>query len=216
MPGDKAPKKIHTLPFIPPVFDWSAQNLCTQFRIFKTKVEFAFNDTYKSNTNEAKVGAILNEMGDSAFEVYNNFVWTLPADKNDPVKVLTQFENYFKLAQNAYHCWYMLGGMHSSQFKCQSDFMIRLRDVVKDCQFKKPDEIVKFLFLTHNQNLKVQEELLKSMKDTDGLNDILGYVRLVEGNQHSEHLSKVYLESVKTFNKGIEAIDKNNNKNKKF
>ena len=54
------------------------------------------------------------------------------------------------------------------------------------------------------------------MKDTDGLNDILGYARLVEGNQHSEHLSKVYLESVKTPNKGIEAIDKKNNKNKKF
>ena len=55
------------------------------------------------------------------------------------------------------------------------------------------------------------------MKDTDGLNDILGYARLVEGNQHSEHLSKVYLESVKTSNKDIEAIDKkSNNKNKKF
>ena len=54
------------------------------------------------------------------------------------------------------------------------------------------------------------------MKDTDGLNDILGYARLVEGKQHSEHLSKVYLESVKTSNKGIEAIDKKNNKNRKF
>ena len=94
--------------------------------------------------------------------------------------------------------------------------MIRLRDLVKDCQFEKPDEIVKFLFLTHNQNPKVWEELLKSMKDTDGLNDILNYARLVEGNQHSEHLSKVYLESVKTSNKGIEAVNMKNNKNKKF
>ena len=50
--------------------------------------------------------------------------------------------------------------------------MIRLCDVVKDCQFKKLDEIVKFL--THNQNPKVREELLKSMKEGDGLNDILG------------------------------------------
>ena len=45
------------------------------------------------------------------------------------------------------------------------------------------------------------------MKDTDGLSDILGYAQLVEGNQHSEHLSKVYLESIKTSNKGIEVID---------
>ena len=155
-------------------------------------------------------------MGDSTFEVYNNFVWGLPAFKNDPDKVLTQFENYFKLAQNVYYCWYMLRGLYSSQFKSQSDFMIRLRDIVKDCQFEKPDEIVKFLFLTHNQNPKVREELLKSMKEGDGLNDILGYARLVEGKQHSERLSKVYLESVKPSNKTVEAMDKKTDKNNKF
>ena len=92
MPGDDDPAptaKIHTFPFVPPVFDWSAQNLYTQCRIFKTKVEFAFNGTYRNNANEAKVSAILNWMGDSAFKVYNNFVWTAPADKNDLAKVLT-------------------------------------------------------------------------------------------------------------------------------
>ena len=52
------------------------------------------------------------------------------------------------------------------------------------------------------------------MKDGDGLNDVLGYARLVEGNQHSEHLSKIYLETVKTPNKAIEGFDKN--KNEKF
>ena len=110
----------------------------------------------------------------------------------------------------------MLGG-YIPLSSNQSDFMIRLRDVVKDCQFEKPDEIAKFLFLTHNQNPKVREELLKSMKEGDGLNDILGYARLVEGNQHSEHLSKVYLESVKPSNKTAEAMDKKTNKkNKKF
>ena len=93
-----------------------------------------------------------------------------------------------------------------------SDFMIRLRDIVKNCQFEKPDEIVKFLFLTHNQNPKVREELLKPMKEGDGLNDILGYAHLVEGNQHSEHLSKMYLDSVKPSNKTIEAVDKKGNK----
>ena len=73
---------------------------------------------------------------------------------------------------------------------------------------------MKFLFLTHNQNPKVCEELLKSMKDGDGLNDVLGYARLVEGNQHSEHLSKLYLETVKS-TKTVEAVDKKNGKQQK-
>ena len=149
--------KIHTLPFILPVFDWNASNLYTQFRIFKTKVDFMFDGTYKNNPKDAKVGTILNWIGDSAFEIYNNFMWTNPDSKKDHIEVLKQFEDYFRPAQNHFHSWYMLGGLYSAQFKCQSDFMIKLCDVVKDCQFEKPDEIVKFLFLSHNQNSKVRQ-----------------------------------------------------------
>ena len=48
MPGDDAadpPGKIPTLPFKPPEFDWNASNLYSQFKLFKTKVEFAFKGT---------------------------------------------------------------------------------------------------------------------------------------------------------------------------
>ena len=46
------------------------------------------------------------------------------------------------------------------------------------------------------------------MKEGDRLNDILGYAHLVDGNQKSEYLSEVYLDSVKPSNKTIEAVDK--------
>ena len=49
------------------------------------------------------------------------------------------------------------------------------------------------------------------MKDGDGLNDVNGCARLVEGNQHSEHLSKLYLETVKS-TKAMEAVNKKNRK----
>ena len=52
------------------------------------------------------------------------------------------------------------------------------------------------------------------MKDGDGLNDVLGYARPVKGNQHSEYLSKLYLETVKS-TKTVEAADKKNGKNEK-
>ena len=105
--GDPAPaEKIHTLPFNLPAFDWNTSNLYTQFRIFKTKVHFVFDGTYKNNPKDAKIGTILNWMGDSASEIYNNLVWTNPEDKKDHTKVLKQFKGYFKPAQNTYHCWY--------------------------------------------------------------------------------------------------------------
>ena len=133
----------------------------------KSKLALHLMALTRTILKDAKVGAILNWMGNYVFEIHNNFMWTNPDDKKDHTKVLKQFEDNFKPAENIYHCWYMLGGLYSSQFKTQSDFMMRLRDVVKDCPFEKPDEIVKFLFLTHNQNPTVHEELLKSMKDGD-------------------------------------------------
>ena len=196
--------KIPTLPFKPPKFDLNASNFYSQFTLFKTKVEFAFKGTYKDNPGYTKVGAILNWLGDAAFEIYGNFIWPAATDKDDPLKVLKACEDYFKPAQNKYHCWYSLGGIYSSQFKSQSEFMIKLCECVRECSFEKPDEVVKFLFLTHNQNAHFREELLKSMKDADGFSDILSYAHLVEGTQHLESLSKAYLDTVKNPNSSVE------------
>ena len=74
----------------------------------------------------------------------------------------------------------ILSGIYNSQFKSQSEFMVGLHECVRQCSFKKLDEVVKFLFLTHNQNACVHEELLKSMKD-NSLNDVLGHAHLIEG-----------------------------------
>ena len=71
----------------------------------------------------------------------------------------------------------------------------------------------------HNQNAHVHEELLKSMKDSDGLNDILGYACLIKGTQHSKSLSKAYLDNVKIPNSSVKVdavVQKKNKHNSKF
>ena len=110
-------------------------NCTANSKLFKTKVEFAFKGTYKDNPGDAKVGAILNWLGDAAFEIYGNFMWTATADKDDPLKVLKALEDYFKPVQNKYHCWYSLDGSYSSQFKSQSEFMVKLHECVRECSF---------------------------------------------------------------------------------
>ena len=180
--GDKAPvpePKVPTLPFKPPEFDWSSPNLCSQFKLFRAKCNYAFKGTYSGNPTEAKVGAILNWLGDNAYEIHSNFNWVTPADKDNPDKVLDEFEKYFKPGHNKYHSWYTLGTIYSRQFKGQSEFMVKLCDIIREYGFDHAVEtkIVKFLFLTHNQNLHVREELLKNMKHGDSVNTILGYVK---------------------------------------
>ena len=94
--------------------------------------------------------------------------------------------------------------------------MVKLHECVRECSFEKPDEIIKVLFLMHNQNACVCEELLKSLKDSDSLRHILGYACLVEGMQHSESLSKAYLDTVKISSVKVDAIVQKKNSSNKF
>ena len=185
------------IPFVPPTFSWDSLNLYSQFKIFKQKADFAFKGQFKESDAASKVCVILNWLGDNAYKIYEHLHWAADDDKNDLEKVLKAFESYFKPEHNQFHSWYSLGSIYSSQFKCQHDFLMRLREVARDCSFTNADEIVRFLFLTHNQNTHVREELLKSMKTTDSLQDALQIVCLAEGTMHTEELSKQYLDTVK-------------------
>ena len=64
-------------------------------------------------------------------------------------------------------------GIYSGAFKTQSDFYHKLNSVANDCNFTNKDEIVKFFYLTHNQNTRACEHLLKELTDTTSLADML-------------------------------------------
>ena len=123
--------------------------------------------------NKVKVGCILNWLGDDAFLIYDNLTFEDPAHKDLPDKVLDAFSNYLKPERNVFHSWYTLGSIYSNQFKTQSDFYNHLQCVAKECNFSNSEEVVKFLFLTHNNNTHVHEDLLKEMKEDTSLATML-------------------------------------------
>ena len=184
--------------FVPQTFSWDSPDLYSSFKLFKQKVEFVFKGQFKDCDGASKVSAILNWLGNNAYEVCENLHWEAAAHKTEPDCVLEAFKTlYFKPEQNHFHSWYILGSIYSGQFKCQYDFLNRLKEVAHDCSFTNADEIVCFLFLTHNQSTRVREGLLKAMKITDSLHDTLQIARIAEGKMHSEELSKQYLDTVK-------------------
>ena len=160
------------IPFVPSTFSWDSPNLYSQFNIFKQKVNFAFKGQFKDSIKATKVSAILNWLEDNAYEIYEHVHWAADV-KDEPDNVLEAFEKHFKLEQNQFHSWYTLGSVYSGHFKCQHDFLTRLREIARDCSFANADEIVCLLFLTHNQNTRVREEHLKTMKPMDSLHDAL-------------------------------------------
>ena len=187
-------------------------SLYDQFKIFAKKPKFAFDGQFKDSDNKVKVSCILNRLGDEAFLIYDNLAFKEPAHKDLPDKVLDAFSNYLKPEMNVFYSWYILGSIYSNQFKTQSDFYNHLQCVAKECNFSSHDEVVKFLFLTHNNNTQVREDLLKEMKEDTTLDTMLNIARISEGTIHSEELSKQYLEMIKVSNKQIDSVKKSRSK----
>ena len=115
------------------------------------------------------------------------------------------------------HAWYGIGTTFSDtgEIKTQSDFMYRLKDLSKQCEFTNSDEMVKFLFLIHNRHSEVKQELIECVTKGTTLIQCLEYARSVEGNLQSVELSK-YVENAQpsTSTTDVHAVNKRKVKSK--
>ena len=78
--------------------------------------------------------------------------------------------------------------------------MSKLCDVANDCSFANKVEIVTFLFLIHNTNDRVKDQLIEKMKTMDTLTDILQLAKSVESTVQKETLSKQLIQNVEKLN----------------
>ena len=182
---------IPSVPIYKPSFDWNSPHPYKQFKLFKQKVDYLLvHGPYKDLHSLMKVSIFLNWLGDHSSD--------FPPTKNKTVlkDVIEQFDLYFKPSQSTFQSWYELGSLYSSQFKNQSDFLNKLIDVSNDCNLDNPNELVKFLFLVHNQNAHVCENLLKDMKPDCTLQDCLWIAKLTEGTVHVKKLGQNFLANV--------------------
>ena len=115
------------------------------------------------------------------------------------------------------HAWYRIGTTFSDtgEIKTQSDFIYRLKDLAKQCEFTNSDEVVRILFLIHNRHSEVKQELLKCVTKDTTLIQCLEYARSVEDNLLSVELSR-YVEKAQpsTSTTDVHAVDKKKVKSK--
>ena len=163
---------IPSVPIYKLSFDWNSLHPYEQFKLFKHKVDYLLvHGPYKDLHALMKVSIFLNWLGDHSYELINTINFPPGKSKEVLQDVIEQFDLYFKPSQNMFQSWYEPRSLYSSQFKNQNDFLNKLIDVSKDCNLDNPDELVKFLFLVHNQNAHVHENLLKDMKSESTLQD---------------------------------------------
>ena len=79
------------------------------------------------------------------------------------IDVLEVLGGCFKPTQSVLQSWYQLGSVYSSQCKDQMVFLNKMKNVGTDCSFSNKDEVIKFLFITHNTNERVKDYLIEHM-----------------------------------------------------
>ena len=153
MPGDDA--KFTGVPIKQPEFDWNVTNLSQEFSAFKRIRKSLLEDGPYSDLSEKQ--KVLNWLGRAAYQLHKEFDYT-GVDKNKLTDVLEKFNNYFKPQHSMIHAWYHIGTTFndSTDIQTQLDFMHRLKDLAKQCEFTNSDEVVKFPFLIHNKHAKAK------------------------------------------------------------
>ena len=204
------------VPIYKPKFDWTASNLYEQFKLFRQKCTYLLiNGPYSHVPAHLQVSVFLNWFGNCSYELIN-IIGFPPGKSRDVMNdVIEKFESYFKPSQSTFQLWYELRFLYSSQFKNQNDFLNKLLDVSKDCELDNPNELVKFLFLVHNQNSHVCENLLKEMKLDSTLQDCLHIAKLTEGTVHVEKLCQNLLANVEKHDQNVDALNRGRQQFKK-
>ena len=178
-----------------PSFSWEG-NQYENFKTFKNRTTILMEGPYKSVQEMDKVAAILGWLGDKGFNLYEAIDWDgIGKDKQLYKEVLDAFESHFKPCQTAMHSWYQLGSVYSNQCKNQTEFMQKLKEIAQETGFNPAvrDELIKFLFVTHNTDQKVREYLLDKADPEKTCQDFLKLAKTVESLVKTENMSRELL-----------------------
>ena len=184
MPGEMTPPNLLIKT---PSFNWESVNLHDQWKLFSEQCKYLLTNDgpFSKHGEAAHVTAILNWLGPKSYQVFDNL--NFEAERK---------EKHFKPTQSVLQSQYQLGSIYLSQCKDQTEFMSKLCDVANDCRFANKDEIVKILFLIHNTNERVKDQLIEKIKTVVTLTDILQLAKTVELTVQMETLSKQLLQNI--------------------
>ena len=139
MSGDDA--KFLSVPIKQLEFYWQATNLSQEFSAFKRICKSLLEDgPFSDLSDKQKVEILPNWLGQTAYQLHDEFDYT-GASKDKLADILEKFNNYFKPQHNKIHAWYRIGTTFhdSTDIKTKSDFMYRLKDLTKQCEFTNSD-----------------------------------------------------------------------------
>ncbi len=110
-----------------------------------------------------KIAILLNFAGEDAIEVFNTFEFS---DDKKLDKVIEQFERYCNPRKNVVFERYQFWKITQRDSETVDQFVTRLKNKVKSCEYTSVDDMVRDKFVFSIQDLTVKERLLREEKPT--------------------------------------------------
>ena len=193
-----------------PNFNWEG-NVYENYKAFSERATILLGGPYAKYDDPSKISVFLSWTGDKGFQLYKNLDWERTGyDKSKWEDVVKAFGEEFKPCQTVMQSWYQLGNLYSSHCKDQTEFMTRIKELAKEGGFTNQEEIIKFLFLIHNNNTKVREYLIDKAEPTKTSYDFLVLAKTIESQTQTESMSRKLLEKVS--NTPVAAVQRNRSK----
>ena len=182
-----------------PNFNWEG-NVYENYKAFSERATILLGGPYAKYDDPSKISAFLSWTGDKGFQLYKNIDWERTGYNKDKWEdVVKAFGEEFKPCQTVMQSWYQLGNLYSSHCKDQTEFMTRIKELAKEGGFTNQEEIIKFLFLIHNNNTKVREYLIDKAEPTKTSYDFLVLAKTIESQTQTESMSRKLLEKVSKY-----------------
>ena len=208
--GTAAPTVGLPLQLKQPNFNWEG-NVYENYKTFSERATILLGGPYAKYDDPSKISAFLSWTGDKGFQLYKNIDWERAGLSKDKWEdVVKAFGDEFKPCQTVMQSWYQLGNLYSSHCKDQTEFMTRIKDLATEGGFTNQEEIIKFLFLIHNNNTKVREYLIDKADPTKSSYDFLVLAKTIESQSQTESMSRKLLEKVGTTQ--VAAVQRNRSK----
>ena len=149
-----------------PKMDWSAEDLPTAFKAFKSHCEFMFGGPLKKKDEEEKCNYLMLWVGEKGRNIYST--WTLTADSKKLLKTYyEEFEKYCKPKSNLIFSRFKYRQIVQEPGEPFEQFLTRLKVQIKDCGYDETvkDEMIRDSIVFGVNDISVREKLIREGSD---------------------------------------------------
>ena len=143
-----------------PCMDWEAANLTEAWRKFEQHAQLFLAGPLSGKKETEKISFLLIWVGEKGRDIYNT--WTLTADEKKLLQTyFEKFKAHVKPETNIVFARYKFHIRSQRAEETFDKFVTDLKLMVKDCEYDKPDEMVRDRIVIGVNSQKVREKLLE-------------------------------------------------------